>query len=195
MAATLLADTLPAAHRQGIAVIGCIGIAYSVLVLEKEVRLRRLLCERRPAANAHPETVGTRRWHAQPAAPHPQPNKPPHTSPPFLTLTRASLLQPETLALPGGSFVTLLLATAVGRSALTARGTPSALMLAVFLVLELGYVVAVMFAIVQISLEGPVRAPGIASAVGPAHWLSEAPDSSCSAFAAANSVRRNRRKL
>ena len=36
-------------------------------------------------------------------------------------------------------------------------GTPSSAILAVFLVLELGYVVAVMFVIVQISLEAPVR--------------------------------------
>jgi hypothetical protein len=55
--------------------------------------------------------------------------------------------------LPGGSFAALLLATAIGYKALTARGTPSPLMLAVFLVLELGYVVATMFAIVSISLE------------------------------------------
>ena len=63
--------------------------------------------------------------------------------------------QPESVALPGGSFAVLLLASGVGHKALAARGTPSPAVLMVFLILELGYVVASTFTLVSITLESP----------------------------------------
>lgn len=61
--------------------------------------------------------------------------------------------QPESAALPAGSFLALLLATAVGHKALTTRGTPSPIVLMVFLLLELGFVVASTFVLISISME------------------------------------------
>ena len=54
--------------------------------------------------------------------------------------------------MPGGSFLALLLAATVGHKALAARSTPSPVVLMLFLLLELGYVVASTFTLVSISM-------------------------------------------